>query len=82
MPPSDFALDPPFYPAPRRLPSFQALLRRGISDPASVIPASIYKNRALRLSRLGPIVITHPEALRAVLVDKGETFGRNVSFGC
>ena len=69
--------DPPFYCSPLQPPSFVMLLRHGISDPASTIPASVYEARALRLSRAGPIVITHPEAVRAVLLDKGQTFGRN-----
>ena len=77
MPATDHAFDPPFYRSPPHLPSFRALLRRGISDPASTIPASVYEARALKLSRAGPIVVTHPEAVRAVLLDKGETFGRN-----
>lgn len=77
MPASDVESDPPFYRSPSAPPSFAALLRRGISDPASTIPASVYEVRALKLSRAGPIVVTHPEAVRAVLLDKGETFGRN-----
>lgn len=51
-------LDPPFYRSPPHLPSFPALLRRGISDPASTFSASVYETRALKLSRLGPIVVT------------------------
>jgi cytochrome P450 len=77
MPASDKAGDPPFYRSPPALPSFPDLLRRGISDPASTIPESIYQSRALKLSRAGPIVVAHPEAVRAVLLDKGDTFGRN-----
>ena len=73
----DLANDPPFYRSPANWPSFAALLRRGVSDPASTIPASVYETRALKLSRAGPIVVTHPEAVRAVLLDKGDTFGRN-----
>lgn len=74
---SDSAEDPPFYRSPQRPPSFPYLLRRGISDPASTIPASVYEVRALKLSRAGPIVATAPDAVRAVLLDKGDTFGRN-----
>lgn len=37
----------------------------------------MYEAQALKLSALGPIVVTHPDAVRAVLLDKGETFGRN-----
>lgn len=69
--------DPPFYRSPEAAPSFLTLLRRGIADPASTIPAAIYEARALQLSRAGPLVVAHPEAVRAVLLDKGETFGRN-----
>jgi cytochrome P450 len=70
-------LEPPFYRSPSDFPSLGALLRRGLSDPASTIPSSVYHVRALKLSRAGPIVVSHPEAVRAVLLDKGETFGRN-----
>jgi hypothetical protein len=69
--------EPPFYRSPSDFPSLGALLRRGLSDPASTIPSSVYHVRALKLSRAGPIVVSHPEAVRAVLLDKGETFGRN-----
>jgi cytochrome P450 len=69
--------DPPFYRSPPDSPSLGALLKRGISDPASTIPSSVYHVRALKLSRAGPIVVSHPDAVRAVLLDKGETFGRN-----
>ena len=77
MPASDFGDDPPVYRSPAVMPSLAALLRRGIADPASTIPASVYEVRALKLSRAGPIVVTQPEAVRSVLLDKGETFGRN-----
>jgi cytochrome P450 len=50
---------------------------RGIADPAATIPASVYHARAIKLSRAGPIVVTSPEAVRTVLRDKGDTFGRN-----
>jgi cytochrome P450 len=71
------ASDPPFYRSPPRLPSFLGLVRRGISDAASTIPASVYETRALKLSAVGPLVVTDPESVRAVLLDKGDTFGRN-----
>jgi cytochrome P450 len=77
MPASDLGCDPPFYRSPPDPPSLAALLRRGISDPASTIPASVYELRALRLSRAGPLVVAHPDSVRAVLLDKGDTFGRN-----
>jgi cytochrome P450 len=77
MPATDVQGDPPFYRSPPGLPSIPALLRRGILDPASTIPASVYEVRALKLSRAGPLVVTHPEAVRAALLDKGDTFGRN-----
>ena len=73
----EITADPPFYRSPPLLPSFGTLLRRGISDPASTIPSSVYGTRALKLSGIGPLVLTHPEAVRAVLIDKRETFGRN-----
>jgi cytochrome P450 len=69
--------DPPFYSSPSDLPSIGALLKRGISDPASTIPSSVYQVRVLQLSRAGPLVVSHPDAVRAVLLDKGETFGGN-----
>jgi cytochrome P450 len=77
MPALDIAGDPPFYRSPPALPSFPALLRRGISDPASTIPDSVYEVKALKLSRAGPLVVADPEAVRTVLLDKGDTFGRN-----
>lgn len=77
MPVAETFPDPPFYRSPPHLPSFRTLLTRGILDPASTIPDSVYEVRAVKLSRAGPIVITDPEAVRAVLRDKGETFGRN-----
>lgn len=77
MPARDIPLAPPFYRSPPDPPSFLGLLRRGISDPASTIPASVYRERALKLSRAGPLVVSHPEAVRTVLLDKGETYGRN-----
>jgi cytochrome P450 len=69
--------DPPFYRSPAHPPSVLELLSRGISDPASTIPAPVYHERALKLSRAGPLVVSHPDAVRAVLLDKGETYGRN-----
>lgn len=73
----DSVMDPPFYQSPSGNPSFLKLLRRGISDPAATIPARVYKDRALLLSPAGPLVVTHPDAVRTVLLDKGEVFGRN-----
>ncbi|MEG3174918.1 cytochrome P450 [Sphingomonas sp. RB3P16] len=55
-----------------------AMLRYAISDPARVIPASIFDDWSYALPgpRL-PIVIAEPDAVRHVLLDTGETFGRN-----
>ena len=55
-----------------------AMMTRAITDPASVIPASIYDEWALKLpGPFSPIVISHPEDIRRVLLDKDENFGRN-----
>jgi cytochrome P450 len=77
MPACPHPLDPPFYQSPAHSPSLLELFSRGISDPASTIPASVYHERALKLSRAGPLVVSHPDSVRTVLLDKGDTFGRN-----
>ena len=54
------------------------MLRHAISDPAMVIPACIHERWAVKLpGPVSPIVITHPDDVRRVLLDKGELFGRN-----
>ncbi|MDH7973432.1 cytochrome P450 [Sphingomonas sp. AR_OL41] len=69
---------PPFFVSPDRPPSAWAMLRHAISDPAAVIPASIYEHWAIKLpGPVSPVVITHPDDVRRVLLDKGELFGRN-----
>ncbi len=69
---------PPFFVSPHRPPSAWAMLRHAISDPAAVIPASIYERWAIKLpGPVSPVVITHPDDVRRVLLDKGELFGRN-----
>lgn len=60
------------------MPSALTMLRRSISDPASVIPACIYDDWALKLpGPLSPVVVAHPDDVRNILIDKGDTFGRN-----
>ena len=69
---------PPFYRAPPRRPRGLALLRASLADPASVIPAAIYDEWALKLPGPGmPVVVAHPDSVRQILLDKGATFGRN-----
>ncbi len=69
---------PPWYRSPDRPPSMFAMLRRAISDPASVIPVAIYDEWALKLpGPATPVVITYPDDVRRVLLDKGDEFGRN-----
>lgn len=69
---------PPFYRSPGRAPSFFAALRHVMSDPAATLPAAIYESWALKLpGPRFPLVVARPEAVRDVLLDKGETFGRD-----
>ncbi len=69
---------PPAYASPAKPPSLLSLLRHAMSDPASVIPAAIYHEWALKLPAPGaPVVVAHPDDVRRVLLDKGDVFGRN-----
>ncbi len=69
---------PPFFMSPPTMPSALTMLRRAISDPASVIPACIYDDWALKLpGPRSPVIIAHPDDVRNILIDKGDTFGRN-----
>jgi cytochrome P450 len=69
---------PPFFRSPSTAPSFLASLRSIVSDPAAVIPAPIYHDWAVKLAGPRfPLVITHPDDVRAVLVDKDGTFARD-----
>lgn len=69
---------PPFYQSPLKRASLFAMLTRGMVDPVSVIPESIYHQWAVQLpGPAAPIVICHPDDIRAVLIDKGENFDRN-----
>lgn len=69
---------PPFFKSPPGMPSALTMLRKAISDPASVIPANIYEDWALKLpGPRSPVVVAHPDDVRNILVDKGDTFGRN-----
>ena len=78
MPMNVAAHVPPRYASPGRPPSMLAMLRRAMSDPASVIPAAIFDDWALKLpGPTSPVVIAHPDDVRRVLLDKGEEFGRN-----
>jgi cytochrome P450 len=75
------ARTPPFYKSRPQMPSTLAMLtmlRQAMSDPASVIPATIYDEWALKLpGPASPVIIAHPDDVRHVLLDKGELFGRN-----
>jgi cytochrome P450 len=54
------------------------MLRHAIADPAQVIPASIYDEWSYALpGPRSPLVVAEPEAVRAILLDQGDTFGRN-----
>lgn len=69
---------PPFYRSPSIAPSFLASLKSIVSDPAAVIPAAIYHEWAVKLTGPRfPLVIAHPEDVRAVLVDKDGAFARD-----
>jgi cytochrome P450 len=72
---------PPFFQSPPNLPSTLAMLtkiQRMMTDPASVLPTTIYDDWAVKLpGPATPVVITHPDDVRRVLLDKGDEFGRN-----
>lgn len=69
---------PPFYRSPPIAPSFLASLKSILSDPAAVIPAAIYQDWAVKLAGPRfPLVVTHPEDVRSVLVDKDGVFARD-----
>lgn len=69
---------PPRYALPGKAPSLLSMMRHAMSDPAAVIPAAILHDWALKLpTPAGPVVIAHPDDVRAVMLDKGERFGRN-----
>ncbi len=72
---------PPFYQSRPQMPSTLAMLtmlRQAMTDPASVIPATVYDDWALKLpGPSSPVIITHPDDVRHVLLDKGDVFGRN-----
>lgn len=69
---------PPFYCSPPGPVSLWTMLRRSVSDPPSTIPATVYDQWVLKLpGPLSPVVVSHPDEVRRILIDKGETFGRN-----
>lgn len=69
---------PPFYRSPSTAPSMIASLRWIVSDPAAVIPATIYHQWAVKLAGPRfPLVVAHPDDVRAVLVDKDGSFARD-----
>lgn len=68
---------PPFYRSPRQPPSGLALLRGSLADPASVIPASIYEEWALKLPGPGMPVVLSSRGRAAGPARQGDTFGRN-----
>lgn len=68
----------PAFASPATAPSVFAMLRHAIADPARAIPASIYDAWSYALpGPRSPLLIAEPEAVRAILLDQGETFGRN-----
>lgn len=74
----DSALCLPTFESPARPPSIIAMLRHAIADPARVIPASIFADWSYAMpGPRSPIVIAEPDAVRQVLLDTGESFGRN-----
>jgi cytochrome P450 len=69
---------PPSYLPPSDAPSFVKSLKSILSDPASVIPAAIFEDWAVKLPGPGfPLVVAHPEDVRNVLVNKDGAFGRD-----
>ena len=69
---------PPFYRLPPQPVSYWTMLRRSVSDPPSTIPATVYDKWALKLpGPMSPVVVSHPDEVRRILLDKTETFGRN-----
>mgnify|MGYP005989397245 FL=1 len=69
---------PPRYVSPAGPPSAYAMLTRALSDPASVISDAIYSDWSLKLpGPRSPVVVSHPDAVRQVLLDKDGAFGRN-----
>ena len=68
----------PRYQFSEALPSLWAMARRGVSDPASVIPASILDELAVQLPGRGaPLVIADPALAREVLVNREAQFARD-----
>lgn len=68
----------PRYQFSETLPSLWAMARRGVSDPASVIPASILDELAVQLPGPGaPLVIADPALAREVLVNREAQFTRD-----
>ncbi len=60
------------------MPSLWAMLRTGVSDPASVFPASILEQPAVQLPGPGaPLLVADPDLIREVLNDRA---GRFASF--
>jgi len=78
MAPERCSNQPPFFESPRAAPTLWTMARRAFSDPASVIPATIYRAWTVKLP--GPLptyVLSHPDDIRRILVDKDEAFSRN-----
>jgi cytochrome P450 len=68
----------PRYQFRSDLPSLWAMLRTGVSDPASVFPAAILDQPAVQLPGLGaPLLVADPVLVREVLNDRE---GRFTSF--
>ncbi len=68
----------PSYPLRPAMPSLWTLLRHGIADVASVIPASILELPAVQLPGPGaPLVVADPVLIREVLNDRDGRFVRD-----
>lgn len=67
----------PRYRMLERPPSLWRMLRQGIEDPASIVPATILDQPALQLPGPGaPLVVADPGLVRLVLNDRAGDFAR------
>lgn len=68
----------PRFDFPAAMPTLWQMLRRGVSDPAQIMPAAILQEPAVQLLGFGaPLVIADPVLVREVLNDRD---GRYTSF--
>jgi cytochrome P450 len=68
----------PRFDLPKAMPSPWQLLRRGIADPASMVPDRILDEPAIQWSGPGaPLVVADPHLVRLVLNDRAGDFARD-----